>query len=52
MDEPAAKKNLTAFRRKTKEKPMPLCAELGEGVPDLIQMLFARFFPGEQLLKI
>ncbi|NLG34494.1 MAG: GTPase ObgE [Lentisphaerae bacterium] len=52
MDEPAAKKNLTAFKRKTKEKPLPMCAELGEGVPELKTQLFERFFPGETLLEI
>ncbi len=52
MDEPVAKKNLSAFKRKTKEKPLPMCAELGEGVPELNAMLFDRFFPGETLLEI
>jgi GTPase len=50
MDDPAAKKNLTAFKRKTREKPLEMCAELGEGVPELKAMLFERFFPGETLL--
>ena len=50
MDEPASKKNLAAFKRKTKEKPLEMCAELGEGVPELKRMLCERFFPGEALL--
>ncbi len=49
MDEPASKKNLTAFKRKTKEKPLKLCAVLGEGIPELRQLLFDRFFPGETM---
>ena len=52
MDEPAAKKNLAAFKRKTKEKPLELAAALGEGVPALKTQLFKRFFPGEKLLEI
>jgi GTPase len=52
MDEPAAKKNLAAFKRKTKEKPLETCAELGEGIAELKQMLFERFFPGETLLEL
>lgn len=48
MDEPAAKKNLAAFKRKTKEKPLELSAGLGEGVPELTSKLFKRFFPGEK----
>ena len=52
MDEPAAKKNLAAFKRKTKEKPLELSAVLGEGVPELKAKLFARFFPGETLLEL
>jgi GTP-binding protein len=51
MDEPAAKKNLAAFKRKTKEKPLELAAALGEGVPALKAKLFRRFFPGEKLLE-
>lgn len=51
MDEPAAKKNLAAFKRKTKEKPLEMCAELGEGVEALTTLLFDRFFPGEKRLK-
>ena len=47
MDEEAARKNLAAFKRKTKEKPLETCAELGEGIPELKQLLFDRFFPGE-----
>lgn len=50
MDEPAAKKNLAAFKRKTKEKPLELAAALGEGVPALTTKLFKRFFPGEKRL--
>ena len=50
MDEPAAKKNLAAFVRKTKEKPLEISAELGEGVPALKTKLFRRFFPGEKRL--
>jgi len=50
MDEPAAKKNLAAFKRKTKEKPLELAAALGEGVPALKTKLFRRFFPGEKRL--
>lgn len=51
MDEPAAQKNLTAFKRTTKEKPLEMCAELGEGVPELKALLWARFFPDETLLE-
>ena len=50
MDEPAAKKNLAAFKRKTKEKPLEMAAALGEGVPELKTRLFKQFFPGEKLL--
>ena len=50
MDEPAARKNLAAFKRKTKEKPLEICAELGEGIPALKTKLFRRFFPGEKRL--
>jgi len=50
IDEPAAKKNLAAFKRKTKEKPLELAAALGEGVPALKTKLFRRFFPGEKRL--
>lgn len=52
MDEPAARKNLAAFKRKTKEKPLAMSAELGEGVPELKARLFAQFFPGETILDI
>ena len=52
MDEPAAKKNLAAFKRKTKERPLEMSAALGEGVPELKSKLFKRFFPGEKLLEI
>ncbi len=52
MDEPAAKKNLAAFKRKTKEKPLEMAAALGEGVPALKTKLFKKFFPGEKLLDI
>ena len=52
MDEEAAKKNLAAFRRRTKEKPLPACAELGEGVDEVKRLLFDRFFPGEKLLEL
>ena len=51
MDEPAAKKNLAAFKRKTKEKPLELSAALGEGVEPLRTLLFQRFFPGEKPLN-
>jgi GTPase len=51
MDEPVARKNLAAFKRKTKEQPLELSAELGEGVPELKTRLFERFFPGEQRLE-
>ena len=51
MDEPVAKKNLAAFKRKTKEKPLEMAAALGEGVPELMTKLFKRFFPGEKRLK-
>ena len=51
MDEPAAKKNLAAFKRKTKEKPLELAAALGEGVPALKAKLFKRFFPGHKLIE-
>ena len=50
MDEPAAIKNLAAFKRKTKEKPLEISAELGEGIPPLKTKLFRRFFPGEKRL--
>ncbi len=52
MDEPTARKNLTAFKRKTKEKPLEMAAELGEGVEELKTRLFKQFFPGEKLLDI
>ncbi|MGD9782735.1 MAG: GTPase ObgE [Kiritimatiellia bacterium] len=52
MDEPAAKKNLAAFKRKTKEKPLEISAELGEGISALKTKLFRRFFPGEKRLEI
>ncbi len=51
MDEPVAKKNLAAFKRKTKEKPLEMAAALGEGVLELMTKLFKRFFPGEKRLK-
>ena len=51
MDEPAAKKNLTSFKRRTKEKPLELSAALGEGVEELMKKLFKHFFPHEKLLK-
>ena len=51
MDEPAAKKNLAAFKRRTKEKPLELAAALGEGVPALMTKLFKRFFPGEKRVQ-
>ena len=51
MDEPVAKKNLAAFKRKTKEKPLEMSAALGEGVEELMTKLFKRFFPGEKRLK-
>ena len=51
MDEPAAKKNLAAFKRRTKEKPLELAAALGEGVPALTTKLFKRFFPGEKRVQ-
>lgn len=52
MDEPAAAKNLAAFKRRTKEKPLEICAVLGEGLSALNKLLFKRFFPGEKLLVI
>ena len=52
MDEPAAKKNLAAFKRKTKTKPLEMSAALGEGVPELKGKLFRKFFPGEKLLVL
>ena len=51
MDEPAAKKNLAAFKRRTKEKPLELAAALGEGIPALTTKLFKRFFPGEKRVQ-
>ncbi len=51
MDEEVSKKNLTAFKRKTKEKPLLLSAELGEGVAELKSLLFERFFPGERRVE-
>ena len=51
MDEPAAKKNLAEFKRRTKEKPLELAAALGEGVPALMTKLFKRFFPGEKRVQ-
>ena len=47
MDGEAARKNLAAFKRKTHEKPLEMTAVLGEGVEELKEALFARFFPGE-----
>ncbi len=52
MDEPAAKKNLAAFKRRTKTKPLEMSAALGEGVPELKAKLFRKFFPGEKLLVL
>ncbi len=51
MDEAASRKNLTAFKRKTKEKPLAISAALGEGVPELKSLLFERFFPGERRVE-
>ena len=51
MDEPAAKKNLATFKRKTKEKPLEMAAALGEGVAELTTKLFKRFFPGDKRLN-
>lgn len=51
MDEPAAQENLKAFIRETGELPLPVIAELGEGVADLKTVLFDEFFPGETLLE-
>lgn len=52
MDEPDSKKNLAAFKRKTKEKPLLMSAAFDEGVDDLKARLFERFFPGETLLEL
>lgn len=51
MDEPQAAGYLAEFKRRTREKPLPMCAVLGEGVPELKAMLFERFFPGEELFE-
>lgn len=51
MDEPDAKKNLTAFKRKTHEKPIPLSAVLGQGIDELKTLLCERFFPGQSLIS-
>ena len=51
MDEEAAQKNLQSFRRRTKEKPIPLSAALGEGIPELKTRLFQQFFPDERVLE-
>lgn len=51
MDEPAARHNLADFKRRTKQKPLEMSAELGEGVPELQARLFKRFFPGEKRLE-
>lgn len=50
MDAPAAKKNLAAFKRRTKKKPLELAAMLGTGVPALKARLFRRFFRGQKRL--
>ncbi len=50
MDAPAAKKNLAAFKRRTKKKPLELAAMRGEGVPALKARLFRRFFRGQKRL--
>jgi len=52
MDEPDSKKNLTAFKRKTKEKPILMSAAFDEGVEDLKARLFEHFFPGETILEL
>jgi len=52
MDDPGADEHLKAFRRTTKTKPLEMCAELGEGVPELKDLLFRHFFPGETILDI
>ncbi len=51
MDEPAAAAHLKAFKKATKEVPLELSAELGEGVEELKDKLFERFFPGEECLN-
>lgn len=40
MDAEGAKKNLTAFKRSTKTKPVSIAAATGEGIPELKQMLY------------
>lgn len=52
MDEPDARKNLTAFRRKTKETPLEMAAAFDLGVAELKTLLFDHFFPGETLLEL
>ena len=51
MDEPAAAENLKAFRRITREKPLLLCAELGEGVDEVKDLLFRQFFPQKEIFE-
>ncbi len=40
MDVEGAKKNLAAFKRSTKTKPVQIAAATGQGVPELKQMLY------------
>ncbi|MDR0993649.1 MAG: GTPase ObgE [Verrucomicrobiota bacterium] len=51
MDETASKKNLAAFKRRTKEKPIEMSAVLGEGVEEVKTCLFETFFPGEERIE-
>ncbi len=51
MDEPDSPKNLTAFKKKTKEKPLKMSAAFDEGVEELKSRLFEYFFPGETILN-
>lgn len=52
MDEPTAHEHLAAFKRVTNEKPLEMCAELGEGIPELKTLLWEEFFPDETLLEL
>lgn len=39
MDLPESKKNLTRFRKETKTRPIPISAQTGEGIPDLLEKI-------------
>jgi len=44
MDMPAAEENLKLFRRKTRTKPLPVSAGLGEGLDVVKETLYDHFF--------